>query len=81
MTKLTAADELRDQLNSNGQAVVAVHRAWEVGGRLLMAEQRKCTTAADSSHFLAIADALPVATDRNTNSRAGTAGAAQASAE
>ena len=38
-------------------------------------------TAADSSHFLAIPDALPVETDQETNSRAGTASMAPARSE
>ena len=67
-----ATDELLDQLNSDGRAIVAAHWALEVGNTLLMAERRKRSTVAESSHFLAILDALPIETDQETISRAGT---------
>ena len=69
----TATDGLLDQLNSDGRAIVAAHWALEVGNTLLMAERRKRSTVAESSHFLAILDALPIETDQETISRAGTA--------
>jgi predicted nucleic acid-binding protein len=67
-----AADELLDQLNQNGRAIVAAHWALEVCNTLLMAERRKRSTVADSSHFLAILDALPIETDEQTVNRAST---------
>jgi predicted nucleic acid-binding protein len=69
----SATDELLDQLNRDGQAIVASHWALEVGNTLLMAERRKRSTVADSSHFLAILDALPIEADLETISRANTA--------
>lgn len=39
---------------------------------LLMAERRKRSTLAESSHFIAILDALPIETDQETVSRAST---------
>ena len=69
----TATDELLDQLNSDGRAIVAAHWALEVGNTLLMAERRRLSTVAESRHFLAILDALPIEADQETISRASTA--------
>ncbi len=52
-----ATDELLDELNQGGHAVVADHWALEVGSTLLTAERRKRTTVAESSQFLALARA------------------------
>jgi predicted nucleic acid-binding protein len=68
-----ATDELLDQLNRDGQAIVAAHWALEVGNTLLMAERRKRSTVADSSHFLALLDSLPIEADPETLSRANAA--------
>ncbi len=76
-----ATDELLDRLNSDGRAVVAAHWVLEVGNTLLMAERRKRSTVAESSHFLAILAALPIEMDQETISRAGTAGLALARAQ
>ena len=65
-----ATDELLDELNQDGRAVVAAHWALEIGNTLLMAERRKRTSVADSSHFLAILDAMPIETDTETVARA-----------
>lgn len=67
-----STDELLDQLNEDARAVVAAHWALEVGNTLLMAERRKRSTVADSSHFLAILDALPIETDSDTITKAST---------
>ena len=77
----TDTDELLDQLNSDGRAIVAAHWALEVGNTLLMAERRKRSTVAESSHFLAILDALPIEADQGTISRASTASMALARAQ
>ncbi|EQD52220.1 hypothetical protein B2A_06632, partial [mine drainage metagenome] len=61
-----ATDELLDRLNSDGRAVVAAHWVLEVGNALLMAERRKRSTVAESSHFLAILAALPIEMDQET---------------
>ena len=74
----SATDELLDQLNSDGRAIVATHWALEVCNTLLMAERRKRSTVAESSHFLAILDALPIEADQETISRASTASMALA---
>ena len=65
-----STDELLDVLNRDGRAVVAVHWSLEVGNTLLTAERRKRTSVADSSHFLAILDAMPIETDSETVARA-----------
>ena len=67
-----ATDQLLDRLNSDGRAIVAAHWALEVSNTLLMAERRKRSTLAESSHFMAILDALPIETDQETVSRAST---------
>ena len=67
-----ATDELLDQLNRDGHAIVAAHGMLEVSHTLLMAERRKRATVADSSHFLALLDALPIETDPQTACRATT---------
>ena len=67
-----ATDKLLDRLNSDGRAIVATHWALEVSNTLLMAERRKRSTVAESSHFIAILDALPIETDQETVSRAST---------
>ena len=67
-----ATDKLLDRLNSDGRAIVAAHWALEVSNTLLMAERRKRSTVAESSHFIAILDALPIETDQETVSRAST---------
>ena len=77
----TATDELLDQLNSDGRAIVAAHWALEVGNTLLMAERRKRSSVAESSHFLAIIDALPIEADQEAISRASTASMALARAQ
>jgi predicted nucleic acid-binding protein len=64
-----ATDELLDQLNRDGQAIVAAHWVLEVGNTLLVAERRKRSTVADSSHFLALLDSLPIEADPETISR------------
>ena len=69
-----ATDQLLDRLNSDGRAMVAAHWALEVSNTLLMAERRKRSTLAESSHFIAILDALPIETDQETVSRASTSG-------
>ena len=70
-TAATAAtDELLDVLNQDGRAVVAAHWALEVGNTLLTAERRKRVSVADSSHFLAFLDAMPIETDAETVARA-----------
>lgn len=74
----TATEELLDQLNSDGRAIVAAHWPLEGSNTLLMAERRKCSTVGDSSHFLAILDALPIETGQETISRAGVASLALA---
>lgn len=61
-----ATDELLDRLNQDGRALVAAHWALEIGNTLLVAERRRRATVADSSHFLAILDALPIETDQET---------------
>ena len=63
-------DELLDVLNRDGRAVVAAHWALEVGNTLIMAGRRKRTHVADSSHFLAILDAMPIETDLETTVKA-----------
>ena len=68
-----ATDELLDQLNRDGQAIVAAHWVLEVGNTLLAAERRKRSTVADSSHFLALLDSLPIEADPETISRANAA--------
>lgn len=65
-------DELLDQLIEDGQAVVAAHWALEVGNTLLMAEQRKRCSVAESGQFLAVLDALPIEADHDTAARAST---------
>ena len=67
-----ATDQLLDRLNGDGRAIVAAHWALEVSNTLLMAERRKRSTLAASSHFMAILDALPIETDQETVSRAST---------
>ena len=67
-----ATDKLLDRLNSDRRAIVAAHWALEVSNTLLMAERRKRSTVAESSHFIAILDALPIETDQETVSRAST---------
>jgi predicted nucleic acid-binding protein len=67
-----AIDELLDQLNEGARAVVASFWALEVGNTLLVAERRKRCSIAESSHFLAILDALPIEADAETASRATT---------
>lgn len=67
-----ATDELLDQLNQDGRAVVAAHWALEICNTLVMAERRKRSTVADSSHFLDILAALPIETDEETAARAST---------
>ena len=67
-----ATDQLLDRLNSDGRAMVAAHWALEVSNTLLMAERRKRSTLAESSHFMAILDALHIETDQETVSRAST---------
>lgn len=67
-----STDELLDGLNADARAVVAAHWALEVSNTLLMAERRKRSTVADSSHFLAILDALPIEADQETMTRATT---------
>ena len=67
-----ATDKLLDRLNSDGRAIVAAHWALEVSNTLLMAERRKRSTVAESSHFIAILDALPIEADQETASRAST---------
>jgi predicted nucleic acid-binding protein len=67
-----ATDDLLDRLNQDGHALVAAHWALEVCNTLLMAERRKRSTVADSSHFLAILDALPIETDQDTVAKAST---------
>ena len=67
-----ATDQLLDRLNGDGRAIVAAHWALEVSNTLLMAERRKRSTLAESSHFMAILDALPIETDQETVSRAST---------
>ena len=68
-----ATDELLDELNSDGRATVAAQWILEVGNTLLMSERRKRATVAESSHFLAILDVLPIEADQKTISRASTA--------
>lgn len=65
-----STDELLDELNADARAVVAAHWALEVSNTLLLAERRKRSTMADSSHFLAILDALPIEADQETVTRA-----------
>ena len=67
-----ATDELLDQLNGDGHAIVAAHWMLEVSHTLLMAERRTRATVADSSHFLALLDVLPIETDPQTACRATT---------
>lgn len=67
-----STDELLDELNADARAVVAAHWTLEVSNTLLMAERRKRSTVADSSHFLAILDALPIEADQETMTRATT---------
>lgn len=67
-----ATDELLDQLNQDGRAVVAAHWVLEICNTLVMAERRKRSTVADSSHFLDILAALPIETDEQTAARAST---------
>jgi predicted nucleic acid-binding protein len=67
-----ATDKLLDRLNSDGRAIVAAHWALEVSNTLLMAERRKRSTVAESSHFIAILDVLPIEADQETASRAST---------
>ncbi len=67
-----ATDKLLDQLNSDGRAIVVAHWALEVSNTLLVAERRKRSTVADSSHFIAILDALPIEADQETALRAST---------
>jgi len=67
-----STDELLDQLNDDGRARVVAHWALEVGNTLLTGERRKRCSAADTSHFLAILDALPIEADQETASRANT---------
>lgn len=67
-----ATDDLLDQLNRNRRAVVAGHWMLEICNTLVMAERRKRSTAADSSHFLDILAALPIETDHETAARAST---------
>lgn len=67
-----STDRLLDGLNIDARAVVAAHWALEVTNTLLMAERRKRSTVADSSHFLSILDALPIETDQETVAKAGT---------
>ena len=67
-----ATDELLDQLNGDGHAIIAAHWMLEVSNMLPMAERRKRAAVADSSHLLALLDALPIETDPQTASRATT---------
>jgi predicted nucleic acid-binding protein len=67
-----ATDALLDQLNNSGRAVVAGHWALEICNTLVMAERRKRSTVADSSHFLDILAALPIETDQETAAKATT---------
>ena len=67
-----ATDKLLDRLNSDGRAIVAAHWALEVSNTLLMAERRKRSSVAESSHFIAILDALPIEADQETALRAST---------
>ena len=67
-----ATDKLLERLNSDGRAIVAAHWALEVSNTLLMAERRKRSTVAESSHFIAILDVLPIEADQETASRAST---------
>jgi predicted nucleic acid-binding protein len=76
-----ATDQLLDRLNSDGRAIVAAHWALEVSNTLLMAERRKRSTLAESSHFIAILDALPIETDQETVSRASTSSMEMARAQ
>ena len=61
-----ACDRLLDRLNTDGQAVVAMHWPLEVGNTLLMGERRKRSSAADTAHFLAILASLSIEIDRET---------------
>jgi predicted nucleic acid-binding protein len=67
-----STDALLDELNREGRAIVAMHWALEVPNTLLMGERRKRCSTADSAHFLGILSALPIETDDETASKAGT---------
>ncbi len=69
----SSTDALLDELNREGRAFVAMHWPLEVTNTLLIGERRKRCSAADSAHFLAILDALPIEMDEETASKAGTA--------
>jgi len=68
----SSTDALLDELNQDGRAVVAMHWALEVSNTLLMAERRRRSSAAESAHFLGILGAIPIETDQETASNAGT---------
>jgi predicted nucleic acid-binding protein len=65
-----STDELLDQLNEGGGAVVAAHWSLEVCNTLLMGERRKRSSIADSTHFLEILSALRIEVDRHTAANA-----------
>lgn len=69
----SSTDALLDELNREGRAFVAMHWSLEVTNTLFMAERRKRCSAADSTHFLGILDALRIEMDDETASKAGTA--------
>jgi predicted nucleic acid-binding protein len=67
-----ACDRLLDRLNTDGQAVVAMHWPLEVSNTLLMGERRKRCSAADTAHFIEILAGLTIETDRETGLNAST---------
>ena len=71
-------DNLLDQLNRGGRAVVAQHWPLEVGNTLLMGERRKRCSAADAAGFLNILGALSIEADPETGARATSASLALA---
>jgi len=68
----SSSDELLDELNRDGRAVVAMHWALEVGNTLLVAERRKRCSVADTAHYVGILNALPIEVDSETATNAAT---------
>ncbi len=68
----SSSDELLDELNRDGRAVVAMHWALEVSNTLLVAERRKRCSVADTAHYVGILNALPIEVDSETATNAAT---------
>ena len=68
-----ATDERFDQLNRDGHTIVVAHWALEVGNTPLMAERRKRSSVAGSSHLPALLNSLLIEADPETISRANAA--------